>query len=557
MSNEQAKLNMKEKVQDEDSQNKMLTGSAWMSSASIISRLLGALYIVPWMSWMGDSQTANAANALYNVGYIPYALFLSIATAGVPSAIAKQVSYYNSLGEYQVSQDIYKRGLQVMSLTGVVSAILMYALAPLIAAGSPIASVDDGVQVIRTLSIALLLIPTMSVTRGYIQGYQTMAPSAISQVIEQIVRVVFMLGSVFLIRQMFDGSVVDAVSMSTFGAFVGALASMAYLLYIVWKKQLVSKDVVAQSRNEVTVSTNQILFSIIKTAIPFVIVGASITVSQLIDQFTYNPIMTAVSDYSVVEISQTYGIASANANKLIMIVLSFGSSMAITSVPLISSLIAKKDYRGLSKQFSNGIQLLALIMIPAAFGMAAVAEPLYTSFYGHDVFGASITRLSSYMVLFLGLHTILGSMMLAANKQRKAIFGIFIAMTVKLVFQFPLIALFKTHGMLLATIVAFGVSSLYLIWEAHKTAPFNIKLLVKRILLMIIFSVVMYIPASLVRRFLYLFIPETDRVGAIVIVGVVAVLGLVVYGYLILKTQLADKVIGTKAETLRRKLKIK
>lgn len=554
MSNEQASIQTKRK--DDDSQSKMLTGSAWMSSASVISRLLGALYIVPWMSWMGDAETATAANALYNVGYIPYALFLSIATAGVPSAIAKQVSYYNSLGEYQVSRNIYKRGLQVMSLTGLVSGLLMYLLAPMIAAGSPIASVEDGIQVIRTLSIALLLIPTMSVTRGYIQGYQTMAPSAISQVLEQIVRVVFMLGSVYLIRKVFDGSVVDAVSMSTFGAFIGALASMGYLLYIIWKRQLASNDVVAQSRNEVTVSTNQILLSIIKTAIPFVIVGATITVSQLIDQFTYNPIMTSVSDYSPAEILQTYGIASANANKLIMIVLSFGSSMAITSVPLISSLIAKKDYRSLSRQFSNSIQLLALIMVPAAFGMAAVAEPLYASFYGHDLLGTSITRLSAYMVLFLGLHTILGSMMLAANKQRKAILGFFIAMVVKLVLQYPLIALFKTHGMLVSTMIAFGVASIYLILEAHKTAPFNIKLLTKRILLMVIFSMIMYVPAALVRRFLYLFIPETDRVWAVVIVGIIAVLGVAIYGYLILKSKLADKVIGTRAATLRRKLKI-
>lgn len=362
MSNEM--INKKTRHVESDTQSKMLSGSAWMSAASIISRLLGALYIVPWMAWMGDKTTADAANALYNVGYTPYALFLSIATAGVPSAIAKQVSHYNSIGEYGISRDIYKRGLQVMSITGLVSAVVMFLLAPFIAANSPTASAADGTQVIRTLSVALLLIPTMSVTRGYIQGYQTMAPSAISQVLEQIVRVIFMLASVFLIRQVFDGSVVDAVSMSTFGAFVGALASMAYLVYVVWKKQLSTKEAAAQSPNNVTVSTNQILLSIVKTAIPFIIIGAGITIAQLIDQFTYDPIMKSVSDYTPLQIQRTYGVAAANAHKLIMIVLSFGSSMAITSVPLISSLMAKKDHKGLSRQFNNSIQLLLLIIIP-------------------------------------------------------------------------------------------------------------------------------------------------------------------------------------------------
>lgn len=554
MSNEM--INKKTRHVESDTQSKMLSGSAWMSAASIISRLLGALYIVPWMAWMGDKTTADAANALYNVGYTPYALFLSIATAGVPSAIAKQVSHYNSIGEYGISRDIYKRGLQVMSITGLVSAVVMFLLAPFIAANSPTASAADGTQVIRTLSVALLLIPTMSVTRGYIQGYQTMAPSAISQVLEQIVRVIFMLASVFLIRQVFDGSVVDAVSMSTFGAFVGALASMAYLVYVVWKKQLSTKEAAAQSPNNVTVSTNQILLSIVKTAIPFIIIGAGITIAQLIDQFTYDPIMKSVSDYTPLQIQRTYGVAAANAHKLIMIVLSFGSSMAITSVPLISSLMAKKDHKGLSRQFNNSIQLLLLIIIPASIGMAAVAEPLYTVFYQHDDFGTSITQWSSIMTIFLGLYTVVSIMIMSANRPRAAMNGLFFGMIIKLILQYPLIDYFQTHGMIMSTIVGFGVSSLFIIRAMYETEPFDLGLLARRTLLITIFSLIMAIAAVGIKEFMYLFIPVSDRFLALLIVLVVAFVGVVIYGYLILKSKLADKVVGSKAASLRNKLKI-
>lgn len=554
MSNET--INNKTTQVENDTQSKMLTGSAWMSAASIISRLLGAIYIIPWMAWMGDKTTADAANALYNVGYTPYALFLSIATAGVPSAIAKQVSHYNSLGEYGISRDIYKRGLQVMSITGLVSAAVMYVLAPFIAANSPTASAAEGTQVIRTLAIALLLIPTMSVTRGYIQGYQTMAPSAISQVLEQIVRVIFMLASVFLIRQVFDGSVVDAVSMSTFGAFVGALASMAFLVYVIWRKQLTSNETVVQSSDKLTVSTNQILFSIIKTSIPFIVIGAGITIAQLVDQFTYDPIMKMVSDYSPLEIQKTYGIAAANAHKLIMIVLSFGSSMAITSVPLISGLMAKKDHQGLSRQFNNSIQLLLLIIIPASLGMAVVAEPLYTLFYGYDAFGTSITQWSAIMTIFLGLYTVVSIMIMSANKPRAAINALLIGMLFKLALQYPLLAAFGTKGMLFSTIIGFGVTSAIIIRAMYQTEPFNLGLLFRRTLLIIIFSSVMSVAAIVVRELLYLFIPVSDRGLALVIVLVVALVGLIVFGYLILKSKLADKIVGTKAAALRTKLKM-
>ncbi|MFL2104408.1 polysaccharide biosynthesis C-terminal domain-containing protein [Desemzia sp. FAM 23991] len=555
MSNET--ISKKTKHVESDSQSKMLSGSAWMSAASIISRLLGAIYIIPWMAWMGNKATAEAANALYTVGYTPYALFLSVATAGVPSAIAKQVSHYNSLGEYDISKDIYKRGLQVMSITGIASAILMYALAPFIAANSPTASAADGTQVIRTLSIALLLIPTMSVTRGYIQGFQSMAPSAISQVVEQIVRVIFMLASVFFIRQVFDGSVVDAVSWSTFGAFVGALASMAFLVYVVWRKQLNAKPTIgSSSSSNITVSTNQILFSIIKTAIPFIIIGAGITIAQLVDQFTFDPIMKAVSDYTPKEIQRVYGVAAANAHKLIMIVLSFGSSMAITSVPLISSLMAKKDHKGLSRQFNNSIQLLFLIIIPASVGMAVVAEPLYTLFYQHDDFGTSITQWSAIMTIFLGLYTVVSIMIMSANRPRAAIKGLVIGVIVKLALQYPLLAAFKTHGMLVSTMIGFAVSSLIIIHAMYQTEHFNLGLLSRRTLLITIFSVIMAIATTVVRELLYLFIPVSDRGLALVVILIVALVGVAVYGYLIFKSRLADKVIGTKATTFRKKLKI-
>ena len=78
-------------------QQQMLRGTAWMTASNIISRLLGALYIIPWYAWMG--KQGDQANALFGQGYNIYALFLLISTAGIPVAIAKQVSKYNTLGK--------------------------------------------------------------------------------------------------------------------------------------------------------------------------------------------------------------------------------------------------------------------------------------------------------------------------------------------------------------------------------------------------------------------------------------------------------------------------
>lgn len=550
-------INENKKIDEKSSRDKMVSGSAWMTGGSILSRLLGALYIIPWMAWMGTQDVATSANALYMVGYTPYALFLYIATAGVPSAIAKQVSYYNALGEYQVSRDIYKKGLQLMAVTGIVSAAVMYLIAPFIAANSPTASVSDGTQVIRSLSWALLIIPCMSVTRGFIQGHNTMAPSAISQFIEQLGRVIFMLAAVYIIRIVMNGEVVDAVSASTFGAFIGALFSILYLLYIIWRKKPELDFHVANSKNKIQVSTNDILKSIIKTAIPFTIIASGITLFQLIDQFTFAPIMNRVGEMTAKQIENNYAVAAGNANKLIMIVISLASSMAITSVPLIAELLAKDKMKDVRNQLSDSIQLFFFIMLPAAIGMAVVSKPLYTVFYGYSAFGTNILQLSSYMSIFLGLFVLLGSTLQAANQTKPALTAMVIGLVVKLVTQFPLLYLFHTYGMLVSNIVGFGVTIYLMLRTIYKMTHLDFNRLFRRILLMVLITSAMALIVFLVQKGMYQFIDSKDRMGSLINMGVSATVGGIFYLYATLKVRLADRLLGSRVAGLRRKLRIK
>lgn len=550
-------INENKKIDEKSSRDKMVSGSAWMTGGSILSRLLGALYIIPWMAWMGTQDVATSANALYMVGYTPYALFLYIATAGVPSAIAKQVSYYNALGEYQVSRDIYKKGLQLMAVTGIVSAAVMYLIAPFIAANSPTASVSDGTQVIRSLSWALLIIPCMSVTRGFIQGHNTMAPSAISQFIEQLGRVIFMLAAVYIIRIVMNGEVVDAVSASTFGAFIGALFSILYLLYIIWRKKPELDFHVANSKNKIQVSTNDILKSIIKTAIPFTIIASGITLFQLIDQFTFAPIMNRVGEMTAKQIENNYAVAAGNANKLIMIVISLASSMAITSVPLIAELLAKDKMKDVRNQLSDSIQLFFFIMLPAAIGMAVVSKPLYTVFYGYSAFGTNILQLSSYMSIFLGLFVLLGSTLQAANQTKPALTAMVIGLVVKLVTQFPLLYLFHTYGMLVSNIVGFGVTIYLMLRTIYKMTHLDFNRLFRRILLMVLITSAMALIVFLVQKGMYQFIDSKDRMGSLINMGVSVTVGGIFYLYATLKVRLADRLLGSRVAGLRRKLRIK
>ncbi|WP_306301330.1 oligosaccharide flippase family protein [Thalassobacillus sp. C254] len=161
----------------------------------------------------------------------------------MPMAVSKFISKYNALGDYRTGQRLFQSGLIFMTITGFIAFILLFMMAPTIA-GWIISDPDDlsgnalsdVVFTIRMVSVALLIIPAMAVIRGYFQGFQSMGPTAVSQVVEQIVRIIFILSMAYSILYIWDGELGTAVGFATFGAFVGGIGALAVLLYY-WKKR--------------------------------------------------------------------------------------------------------------------------------------------------------------------------------------------------------------------------------------------------------------------------------------------------------------------------------
>ncbi|MDN6161581.1 MAG: polysaccharide biosynthesis protein [Atopostipes sp.] len=539
-------------------ENQIVTGSSWMAFGSLLSKVLGAIYIIPWMMWMGNAAEADAAHTLYQIAYTPYAFFLAFATAGVPAAISKQISYFNAQKEYEISKKIYKQGLFLMAATGIVSAALLFILAPKIAAGSPVVDKEAGAFVIRSLVPALLIIPAQSVTRGLFQGHNRMREPAISQVFEQLARVIFILASAFIIRQVLVKDVVTAVAYSTFAAFIGAFFSIAYLLYRLKKIPTALNRNYKESRNEKKIATRSLLIEIIKTSIPFVVISTGLIIFQLIDQQTFAPIMNFFNpNLSEGSIQINYGIIQANAHKLSTIITSFGTALAITSVPIMSDLIAKKDYKEVAYQFQEAIQLLMFIMIPAIIGVIVVAEPFYTIFYSHNEFGVFATKVYAITSLFMALYMVLGNILQAVNLRRKGIYALVAGILAKIIAQPIFLRLAGEIGMLYSTIAGLLVTIILMFKIMNHHIPYSYKYIWRRILLITIFATIMGIVTKMSYSIFALFLNYESRFQALIGIMLVAGIGLLVYGYLALKSKLAEKIIGEKASNLKEKLGIK
>ncbi|USS91350.1 polysaccharide biosynthesis protein [Fructilactobacillus carniphilus] len=529
----------------------MLKGSAWMTIGSILSRILGALYIIPWRLIFG-ATLFPIANSLYTQGYNIYSFVLIVAIAGIPSAIAKQVAHYNALNEYGVGVELYKKGVILSILMGVISALILWFAAPFLTNGD-----SNVIPVIHSLSWAVLIIPTMSLTRGYFQGYGDMAPSAISQFIEQLARVIYMLVSAFIILRVLHGNWVTAVSQSTFAAFIGAIFGFLILGWYYWRGRNYYRSLVAHSNHQLQVPTNQLYREIISQAVPFVILGAGVTIFSLIDQFTFFDIMRLATNFSERTLQVDYAVFAGNANKLTMIVISLASSLAITVVPLLSTAFTKRNMQMMRDQLSNTMILFEFVMLPASLGMAAVAGPLNRTFYGtaNMDFGSNVLTFAAIAAIPIGLFVVTSAVMQGVSQNRRAVKYFVIGTIAKVLTQFPLVYWFGAFGTLMSTVVGFTVANGLIIYSLNRDFGFEGKKMLNDSARLIAYSLAMYVItliAVYALNFLVgLFANPFSSLMSLVVTALAALIGASVYLYCTLKSRIADEVLGARVARLR------
>lgn len=531
-----------------NSQAQLLKGSAWMTIGSILSRILGAIYIIPWYAWMGEH--GNLANSLTAKSYNIYSLFIIISTAGIPGAIAKQIAKYNALNEYGVGRKLFRHGLALMGVFGIISAACMYFLALPLSGFNP-----QEVPVIRSLALAVLIIPILSILRGYFQGFNDMMPSAMSQFVEQLARVIWMLLTAYVIMRVQHGNYVDAVTQSNLAAAIGAVFGIGLLVIFHLRQKRTVDPLIAQSNNQVQVSTNSLLFEIIQQSIPFIIIDSGINIFQLVDQYTFHPMIASFMHvpYDTVEI--WYALFGLNANKLIMIVVSLSTAMAVTAIPLLSGAHARRDYRDISRQIGNTLELFLFVLLPASLGMAAISDPLYTIFYGYDRLGAHVLYLSSFTAISLGMFTVLMAILQGLDENMYAIRYLIFGLVIKAIVQYPMIRLFKVYGPLLATNL--GLLAVIAMSLKHLSVKYRWRAdrIMRRFIGIASFSIVMFAAVFAAVKLGGLFLSPYRRLSAMLLSGLAVAVGVLVYGALSLKTGLAENILGSRVTRIMQKFR--
>lgn len=456
--------------------NTLMEGAIIATVGIIIVKVIGLLYVIPFNAIIGEQ-----GGALYGYAYNIYQLFLSISSAGFPFAISKLTSEYGALGYDKAVHDTYKISIRIISIISLIIFIILFLFAPqigkLILGNSTGGNTySDIAFVIRMVSFAILVIPFLSVTRGFLQGHKYISPTSISQIIEQVIRVIVILGGSYLALRVFNTDMKTAVGIAVSGAFFGGIFAYLYLKIKIKKAKLLSKN---DKKDKKEIAKKEIVKKIFTYSIPFIVISLIYNLYNTTDMIlvsrTMNDILHINSNIteSVVSIFTTWGV------KLNNIVLAVITGLTTSLIPNIVSSYTKKDMKDVDNKFNKALQYVLLIIVPATLFLSFLSEPVWRLFYGNSEYGPLVYKVYVLSALFGGLYSVVVNTLQGLSKYKLVIITVLIGLFINVVLDVPLMLL--THhlgypvsdGAIYAGILGYSTSIIISLVVLHKKYKFS------------------------------------------------------------------------------------
>lgn len=307
-----------------------LRGAVILSVAGGISKIMGGIYRIPLARMIGDEGMA-----LYQMAYPVYTAILALATAGIPVAISVLVSQKETQGYTGDSHRIFRTSLLILAVFGLMLTLMVMKAASFIAVN--ILDEPRVYYAILAVAPAIFLSGLISVFRGYFQGYQTMLPTGISQVIEQLFRVIAVL---LLAFYFFPKGLEYAVAEATFGAVVGGIVALIVLSVYFISFRKVRRSAVALVHSGY--NSIELAKEVVRMAVPVSLGACVLPLVQILDAVIVRKRLEAIG-YSHLQATTLFGQLSGKAAVLIGLPTIFTIAVATSMVPAVSEAFAKRD----------------------------------------------------------------------------------------------------------------------------------------------------------------------------------------------------------------------
>lgn len=527
--------------------NTFVEGAMISTIGIVLCKILGIIYVIPFRAIIGTEGAI-----LYSYAYTIYAVFASLSSTGIPTAMAKAVSEYNTLGYYDAQERAYKIGKYIIVGLGIICFIVLFAFAPNIAyliigdieGGN---SIEDITFVIRVISTALLFIPILSVSKGYVQGHRMMTVPAIANVIEQLVRVIVIVGGSYLTLNVFHLSITTTVGVATFGATAGAIAAYLYIIAKINKNREALMRNEKPTKAESKLTNKVILKRIVIYSLPFILIEFIRSIYNTVDIFTVVKGLVFLGyDVSIAE--NILSIVTTWGSKLNMIILAITFGITMSIIPNIVSSATLKNYKDVSLKINQALKIILFISLPMTLGLWFLSSSVWTLFYGYDALSVDIFSFFILQSIINSFFYILVDTTNALDNPKVALGTLLGSFILKAILNVPMMHLFKFigieayYGTIFTTMLVQGVSVIYLLYKLKKLYKVSYRTSINPAIKIILINGIMILSLMIIRLFLGEF--ETTRLWALLEIIIYASIGVIIYFVLSLKNNIFNEVFG-------------
>lgn len=391
---------------------------AILAVATVLTKVIGVIYRIPLANILGD-----AGNGFYGYAYQIYAMALMVSSLSLPTAVSKLVSAKLAAGQKRNSVRVFRCSMLFAVVVGAVITAAVFFGADAISAyamKSPLS-----VYALQMLAPGLFLVAVMAVIRGYFQGLGSMMPTAVSQIIEQLIRAVISIAgaSIFVdigtragekAGEELLGPAYGAAG-ATLGTVLGALIALVFLIFVIWAYRGQMTRQYRTDRSGREDSYRHILKVLVLTAVPILFSTAIYNINQILDLTIFNHIMDA-QGYVEEEYMALQGIYSGKYDTLVNVPLSIPWALCSSVVPSLTAAVATRSRKLVHEKIDQTLRLTMVITIPCGVGFLVLASPLMVLLYNDaSKTPAYLLMLGSVVVVLYGWSSISNSILHGLN----------------------------------------------------------------------------------------------------------------------------------------------